>query len=77
MVRTDFATVSESPIMVNERLGRVIATGFCVSVVFGGFCCEVLPFSRRLSPRKPTSWSGLLLTRLTIITSFSLPLSAN
>lgn len=45
-------------------------TGWCV---LGRSSRGALPFSRRFSPRKPTSPSGLLRTRLTMTASFSRP----
>ncbi len=120
--QTYFLTVSESPMTVNDRLGRVMATALpalthlipqsprparppahALMQTGGGCDCETLPagpspspnqrrppngaaaqnsemqrrsdspFSRRFSPRKPTSPSGLLRTRLTTTASFSRP----
>lgn len=72
--------VSESPIIQRWRFGRVIATvKHKVSSTYRTIPCsqasgrQDLPFNRLFSPKKPTSCSGLLRTRLTMTASFSRP----
>jgi hypothetical protein len=69
---TYLLTVSESPTMQRCLFALVIATQSCVSIT-KTLGRSRLPFNLRFSPRNPTSCSGLLLTRLTMTASFSLP----
>lgn len=77
--KTYFCTVSESPIIVSERLGRVIATTPerqalpQLSLNPQRKCSNNVPLRRRFSPRNPTSPLELLLTRVTMTASFSRP----
>ena len=61
---------------VSDRFGLVIATDAIIQLMV--VCqdlswSEDLPLSRRFSPRKPTSPSELLRTKVTMTASFSRP----